>query len=75
MEQDKGCRVVIMDMSKYHEKCLTRLENDNYKTPDHDPTKKNEEKIQFYRKQKTDYYDKDTSVYTHVDLVPVSFME
>ena len=43
MKQSKGRGVVIMDKSKYQEKCLMILENDNFKTLDHDPTKKTEE--------------------------------
>ena len=35
MKQDKGRRVVIMDKSKYQEKCLMILENDNFKMLDH----------------------------------------
>ena len=46
MKQDKGRGVVIMDKSKYHEKCLMILEKDNFKTLDLDPTKKTEEKMQ-----------------------------
>ena len=42
MKQSKGRGVVIMDKSKYQEKCLMILEN-NFKTLDHDPTKKTEE--------------------------------
>ena len=40
MKQDKGRGMVIMDKSKYQEKCLMILDNDNLKTLDHDPTKK-----------------------------------
>ena len=36
MKQDKGHGVVIMDKSKYQEKCLMILENDNFKMIDHD---------------------------------------
>ena len=46
MKQDKGRGVVIMDKSKYQEKCLMILEKGNFKILDHDPTKKTEEKIQ-----------------------------
>ena len=46
MKQDKGRGPVIMDKSKYQVKCLMILENDRFKTLDHDPTKKTEEKIQ-----------------------------
>ena len=46
IKQNKGCAVVIMYKSKYQEKCLMILENDNFKTLDHDPTKNTEEKIQ-----------------------------
>ena len=46
MKQDKGCRMIIMDKSKYQEKCLMILENDNIKKLDHDPIKKTEKKIQ-----------------------------
>ena len=42
MKQDKGRGVVIMGKSKYQEKCLMILENNNFKTLDQDPTKKNE---------------------------------
>ena len=38
--------LVIMDKSKYHEKCLMTLGNCNFKTLDHDPPKKAEEKIE-----------------------------
>ena len=46
MKQDKGRGVVIIGKSKCQEKCLMILEKDHFKTRDHDPTKKNEEKIQ-----------------------------
>ena len=46
MKQDKGRGLVIMDKSKYQVKCLMIIENDSFKTLDHDPTKKTEEKIQ-----------------------------
>ena len=46
MKQDKGHRVVIMDKSKYQEKCLMILEKGNFQILDHDPPKKTEEKIQ-----------------------------
>ena len=42
MKQDKGRGVIIMGKSKYQEKCLMILENNNFKTLDQDPTKKNE---------------------------------
>ena len=35
-----------MDKSKYQEKCLMILEKDNFKTLDHEVTKKTKEKIQ-----------------------------
>ena len=40
MKQDEGRGVVIMGKSKYQEKCLMILGNDNFKTLDRDPTKK-----------------------------------
>ena len=46
MKQDKGGGVVIIDKSKYQEKCLMILEKDNFKTLDHEVTKKTKEKIQ-----------------------------
>ena len=43
-KQDKGRGVVIMGKSKYHVKCLMILENSDFKTLDHDPTKKTKRK-------------------------------
>ena len=40
MKQDKRHGVIIMDKSKYQEKCLMTLENDNIKKLHHDPIKK-----------------------------------
>ena len=51
MKQDKGHGVVIMDKSKYQQKCLMILEKGNFEILDHDPTKKTEEKNnEFYGK-------------------------
>ena len=52
MKQGKGRGVVIMDKSKYCDKYLMILENGNFKTLDHDPTKKKTTKKynEFYEK-------------------------
>ena len=51
MKQDKDRGVVIMDKSKYQEKCLMILENGNFKALNHDSTKKPKKKYNdFYRK-------------------------
>ena len=44
MKQGEGRGVVVMGKSKYQEKCLMILGNDNFKTLDRDPTKKNRKK-------------------------------
>ena len=67
MKQDKGRVVAIMDKAKYHQKCLMILENGNFKTLDHDLTKKHKKKYnEFYGKLKTDYRSKNTYVYTRI---------
>ena len=50
MKQGKGRGVVIMEKSKYQEKCLMILDNDDLKTLDHDPTKKTGKNNEFYEK-------------------------
>ena len=45
MRQDKGRGVVVMDRSKYTEKCLSILQNEQFTKPRHDPTKSIENKI------------------------------
>ena len=45
MKQDKGRGVVVMDRSKYTEKCFNILETEQFTKLRHDPTK--------YRKQDT----------------------
>ena len=52
MKQDKGCGVVIMGKSKYHDNCLSILKNDNFKILDHDSTEKPEQTEQILRKNK-----------------------
>jgi hypothetical protein len=46
IRQDKGKGVVIMDRSKYIEKCLAQLETSNFKKLDADPTQKFEKNVQ-----------------------------
>ena len=46
MKQDKGCGVVIMNRSKYLEKCLSILHGKQFMKLDHDPTSKLEIKVQ-----------------------------
>ena len=46
MRKDKRRGMVIMNKSKCHEKYIMILENGNFKTLDHDLTKKTEEKVQ-----------------------------
>ena len=76
MNQDKGRGVVIMEKSKYQDKCLMILENDNFKTLDHDPTKKTEEKIQqILRKMKNRLSPQEYFRLYQVVLVPASSME
>ena len=48
MRKDKRRGMVIMNKSKCHEKYIMILENGNFKTLDHDLTKKTEEKVQWY---------------------------
>ena len=45
MKQDKGCGVVVMDSSKYTEKCLNILETKQLTKLRHDPTKSIKNKI------------------------------
>ena len=45
-QQDKGRGVVIMDSSKYIEKCLSLLDNEKFVKITDDPTKSTECKIQ-----------------------------
>ena len=53
MKQNKDRGVIIMDKSKYKEKCLMVLENGNFKTLGHDPTKKMRKKYnEFYENEK-----------------------
>ena len=54
MKQDKGCGVVVMDRSKYTEKCLSILQTGQFTKLRHDPTKSIKNKIQWeLRKLKT----------------------
>ena len=46
MKQDKGRGVVVMDRSKYTEKCLNILQTKQFTKLRHDPTKSIENKIQ-----------------------------
>ena len=46
MKQDKGRGVVVMYRSKYHEKCLSILQTEQFTKLRHDPTKSIENKIQ-----------------------------
>ena len=46
MKQDKGRGVVILDNTKYIEKCMTILSTDNFEKVAQDNTKKVEEKVQ-----------------------------
>ena len=46
MKQDKGRGVVVMDRSKYTEKCLSILQTEQFTKLRHDPTKSIESKIQ-----------------------------
>ena len=46
MKADKGRGVVIMNKSKYLEKCLTLLNSEQLVRLDEDPTKTNERKVQ-----------------------------
>ena len=40
MKQDKGSGIVIMNTSKYHDKCLKLFNTDQFTKLNHDPTKK-----------------------------------
>ena len=54
IKQDKGCGVVVMDRSKYTEKCLSILQTGQFTKLRHDPAKSIENKIQWeLRKLKT----------------------
>ena len=68
--------MVIMDKSKYQDKCLMVLENDNT-AGSRSLIKKSRRKntTNFTENEKPDYHNKNTNIYTHVDLVPASFME
>ena len=46
MKQDKGRGVVLMDKTKYVEKCLTHLNTSNFQELQNDNTKSVEEAIQ-----------------------------
>ena len=46
MKQDKGRRVVIMDKTKYTDKCLALLSIKQFQTLNFDPTKSTESKVQ-----------------------------
>ena len=46
MKQDKGRAAVVMDKSKYTEKCLNILQTEQFTKLRHDPTKPIENKIQ-----------------------------
>ena len=46
MKQDKGRGVVAIDRSKYTEKCLNTLQNEQFTKLKHDPTKSIKNKIQ-----------------------------
>ena len=45
MKQNKGRGVVVMDASKYTEKCLSILQTEQFTKRRHDPTKSIENKI------------------------------
>ena len=47
MKQDKGCGVVVMDSSKYTEKCLNIFQTEQFTKLRHEPTKSIENKIQW----------------------------
>ena len=54
LKQDKGCSVVLMDRTKYTNKCLEILETNQFTKLNHDPTKLVQEKIQqLFRKFKS----------------------
>ena len=53
LKQDKGRGVVLMDRTKYTNKCLEILETNQFTKLNHDPTKSVEEKIQLLRKFKS----------------------
>ena len=46
LRQDKGKGVVLMNKSKYVEKCLGLLQTQNFAKLDHDPTSSTEKKVQ-----------------------------
>lgn len=46
MKQKKGCRVVIVNRSKYVEKCLSILQGKYFTKLDYNPTSRLESKVQ-----------------------------
>ena len=46
LRQDKGRGVVLMNKSKYIEKCLSQLNTENFSKMNEDPTKRIEKKVQ-----------------------------
>ena len=74
MKKDKLRRMVIMNKSKYHEKCLMILENGNFKTLQHNLAKKTEEKNTMICKENQSQIII-TRILTFIStFVPASFM-
>ena len=60
LRQDKGRGVVLMNKSKYIEKCLTQLETQNFAKLKEDPTNKTEKKVQGILREIKDDIDEET---------------